>query len=429
MLQADALCSPGAWPVNSGAAELRAAMVQQLQSQGGLSDPRVTAALEEVRRHLFVPQVEVEAAYSDRAIPTHWQSGLPISSASQPSIVATMLELLDPQPGDSVLEIGTGTGYNAALLAELVGPAGRVVSVEIQPEVASEATGHLAGIGLDNVEVVCIDGFEGYAAGSPYERIIVTAGASDLAPAWVEQLASGGRLVLPLSIPGVQQCVAFAKEDEGSLRSEAACEGGFMPLQGEMVNLDSRLALPGHPGAFVGAAPDVEVDPDMVAEALLRPGPLTPLGITADFGQLFGSLRRWLAYNERRVVTLTYIGQSDHPAISPVPRLLDFAMPNATQWLTVAVLDDAGLAAVDRVGSGAAEGHDRVVSLAVRRFGSGEAAARTLHDVVHSWDAAGRPGASNLRIAAYVGSAAPPAVAGSVYEAEHATFVVSWSSI
>ena len=80
----------------------------------------------------------------------------------------------------------------------------------------------------------------------------------------------------------------------------------------------------------------------------MRPGPLTVLGLRADFGELFGSLRRWLAYNEHRVVTLTYIGQPDEPATGPVPRLLDFAMPNATQWLTVAVLDHAGFAALDR---------------------------------------------------------------------------------
>ncbi len=409
--------------MNPSPAELRAAMVQEIQRNTGLRHPRVVAALEQVPRHLFVPQVDVEAAYSDRAIPTHWRNGLPISSASQPSIVATMLELLDPQPGDSVLEIGTGTGYNAALLAELVGPSGRVVTVEIQADIASEATGHLASVGLANVEAVCADGFEGFAARSPYERIIVTAGASDLAPAWVEQLAHGGRLVLPLSIRGVQQCVAFVKDDEGSLRSVAAREGGFMPLQGEMVNLDSRLALPAHPGAFVGSAPDVDVDLDMVSGSLLRPGPLTVLGLRADFGELFGSLRRWLAYNEHRVVTLTYIGQSDEPATSPVPRLLDIAMPNATQWFTVAVLDDGGFAALDRADD---MGPGGPTSLAVRGFGSGETADRRLQDLVHSWDAAGRPEAGDLRISAYLETVSPTAVAGFVQEAEHATFVVSW---
>ena len=398
-------------------------MVQEIQRNSRSRDPRVVAALEQVPRHLFVPQVEVEAAYSDRAIPTHWQDGLPISSASQPSIVATMLELLDPQPGNSVLEIGTGTGYNAALLAELVGAAGRVVSVEIQADIASEATEHLAGLGLANVEVVCADGFEGYAASSPYERIIVTAGASDLAPAWVEQLAHGARLVLPLSIRGIQQCVAFVKEDEVTLRSMAAREGGFMPLQGEMVNLDSLLALPAQPGAFVGSAPDVEVDLDMLFEALLRPGPLRPLGLRADFGQLFGSLRRWLAYNERRVVTLTYIGQPYEPATSPVPRLLDFAMPNAMQWFTVAVLDHSGFAALDQTDG---IGPDGSISLALRGFGSGEAAVRTLQDLVHSWDAARRPEAGDLRISAYMGTVSPPAAAGFVQEAKHARFVVSW---
>lgn len=406
--------------------ELRARMVHELQRQHRLSDPRVAAAMRAVPRHVFVPHVEAATAYSDQAIPTHWLNGLPTSSASQPAIVAAMLELLDPLQGASILEIGSGTGYNAALLAELVGPSGRVVSVEIQPEVASEAAAHLVAVGLENVEVVCADGFEGHAARRPYDRIIVTAGASDLAPAWVDQLARGGRLVLPLSIRGVQQCVAFIKEDEGSLRSAAACEGGFMPLQGDMANSDTRHDLPGHPGAFLGCAPDVEVDIEMVGRALLRPGPLTSLGVEADFRQVFGSLRRWFAYHEHRVVTLTYIGQSDDPAVTSVPRLLDFAMPNAMQWLTVGVLDDMGLAALERAGLPAdGDGPDAVIPLAVRPFGRCEEAARIVGDLVESWDVAGRPGTSELRIAAYMASASPPAPADSTYNAGHATFVVS----
>lgn len=191
------------------AARLRAEMVAHLTERGELPDPRIAAAFGQVPRHLFVPQVSLPEAYADQAVITRYRDGLATSSASQPSIVAVMLDQLRPPPGGSILEIGAGTGYNAALLATLVGPSGRVVTIDIDPEVAGEAREHLSGAGITNAEVICGDGAVGWPGGAPYDGIIATAGATDLAPAWVTQLASRGRLVVPLSIRGAQQCVAF----------------------------------------------------------------------------------------------------------------------------------------------------------------------------------------------------------------------------
>ena len=164
------------------AARLRAEMVALLRERGSVSDPRVIAALETVPRHVFVPGSQLAEAYDDRAIVTHLRDGVPISSASQPAIVAIMLEQLRAPVGGSVLEIGAGTGYNAALLATLVGPSGRVVTVDIDPEVAVEARAHLSEAGIANATVVCGDGAMGRADGAPYDGIIVTAGVADLSP-------------------------------------------------------------------------------------------------------------------------------------------------------------------------------------------------------------------------------------------------------
>jgi protein-L-isoaspartate(D-aspartate) O-methyltransferase len=164
-------------------ARLRAEMVAHLIERGDLSSPQVAAALAEVPRHVFVPGVDLAEAYADRAVVTRYRDGLPASSASQPAIVAVMLEQLRPPVGGSILEIGAGTGYNAALLSKLVGPSGRVVTVDIDPEVADEARGHLSGAGITNVEVICGDGALGWPGDAPYDGIIVTAGTSDLAPA------------------------------------------------------------------------------------------------------------------------------------------------------------------------------------------------------------------------------------------------------
>src|SRR6266568_17437 len=179
-------------------ARLRAEMVAQLQEDRGLTDPRVEAALREVPRHLFLPGTDLAEAYADEAVVTRYKDGLPASSASQPAIIAAMLEQLSLPAGGSVLEVGAGTGYNAALLAALVGPSGRVITIDIDPEVSVEAENHLSAAGVANVMVICWDGAAGWPGRAPYDGIIVTAGASNLAPAWLSQLAPAGRLVVPL---------------------------------------------------------------------------------------------------------------------------------------------------------------------------------------------------------------------------------------
>ena len=142
-------------------------MVAHLRERGSLTDPRVAAVLGRVPRHVFVPGVDLSEAYADEAIVTRYRDGWPVSSASQPAMVAAMLEQLRPPEGGSVLEIGAGTGYNAALLSALVGVSGRVVSIDIDPEVAEEARGHLAQAGAGDVEVICGDGAQGGPAVPP----------------------------------------------------------------------------------------------------------------------------------------------------------------------------------------------------------------------------------------------------------------------
>ena len=217
------------------ASERNEQLVEQLESSGTLRDPAVAAAFRAVRRHRFLPDRPLDEVYEDSAIMTKMgEHGLPVSSSSQPAIMAIMLQLLEPLRGHRVLEIGAGTGYNAALIACLVGDGGAVVSVDIDPELADRARANLAAAGIGRVEVVCADGAEGWRPGAPYDRVIVTAGADDLAPAWVEQLTEGGRLVLPLGLAGPsQQCVALVRHGR-SLSGGQLCPCGFMPLRGGM---------------------------------------------------------------------------------------------------------------------------------------------------------------------------------------------------
>src|SRR5262249_61279870 len=142
--------------------------------------------------------------YLDTFIATKRQpDGEVISSSSQPEIMAIMLEQLDLQPGQRVLEIGAGTGYNAALLAHVVRDGGRVTTLDLDDDIVAGARAHLAAAGVTSVRVVCADGWAGCGEGGPFDRIILTGGAHDISPALRAPLAPGGRRVLPLGVPAV----------------------------------------------------------------------------------------------------------------------------------------------------------------------------------------------------------------------------------
>jgi protein-L-isoaspartate(D-aspartate) O-methyltransferase len=395
-------------------AGLRADLVALLTERGSVSDPRVAAALGQVPRHVFVPAAELAKAYADQAIVTHHRDGVPTSSASQPAVVAAMLEQLQAPPGGSILEVGAGTGYNAALLSALVGASGRVVTVDIDPEVADEARGHLSEAGAANVTVICGDGALGWAGGAPYDGIIVTAGVTDLAPAWVAQLRPGGRLVAPLSIRGVSQSVALTGAGDNHLRSVAVCEAMFMPLTGAMANADRHLPVPGHQGVRVQSAAGTQLDTGPIATALDDPGPPVAIGVTASSREVFGGLRRWLAFTEPDAALLSYAGSGTGADASGVPAVFEFARHGLTGRASPCLLGPAGFAALDLAAPAVAAegpGRHRTLELAVRGYGQAAQQAAKLAGLMTAWDAAGRPGIDRLHIDAYPSGTSPSAEA------------------
>jgi protein-L-isoaspartate(D-aspartate) O-methyltransferase len=201
-----------------------------LTRSGIVTDPRITAAVAAVRREIFVPGHPLDQVYGDNALVTHEDArGMPISSSSQPAIVVIMLEQLAAGPGQQVLEVGAGTGYNAALLAAL---GASVVTVDIDEGIAAEARAHLAAAGISGVDVRTGDGWLGWPDGAPYDRIELTVGAWDLSRAWRDQLTDSGVLVVPLWLrAGVQLSVAF-RRDGDVLRSGSVRYCGFMRLRG-----------------------------------------------------------------------------------------------------------------------------------------------------------------------------------------------------
>lgn len=190
----------------------------------GVTNPHVLAAMAAVPRHHFVPAGLREAAYQDHPLPIgHGQT------ISQPYIVGLMTELLELAPEDRVLEVGTGSGYQAAILAHL---AAEVYTVERHAELAHQARELLARLGYKNVHVLCGDGTLGHAASSPYDAIIVTAAGPSIPPALLEQLAVGGRLLCPVGDRHVQRLVKILRT-EGGFRETPSIDCVFVPLLGQ----------------------------------------------------------------------------------------------------------------------------------------------------------------------------------------------------
>ena len=189
-------------------------------------DERVMAAMAAVPREQFVLPAYRHLAYQNTPLPI--AAGQTIS---QPLIVALMTHLLDPQPGDVVLEVGTGSGYQAAVLAELVS---QVYSVEIVEELATDAAGVLARLGYDNVTVRAGDGYAGWPEHAPFDGIIVTAAAEEIPPPLLQQLKPGGKLVIPVGEEhGYQELLLVEVGDNGQVRERSMLPVRFVPLTGE----------------------------------------------------------------------------------------------------------------------------------------------------------------------------------------------------
>ncbi|MGH3774791.1 MAG: methyltransferase, FxLD system [Pseudonocardiaceae bacterium] len=308
--------------------ELRGAMVDEVivdREWVGLVPREVEAALRIVPRHLFAPEVPLEEAYADRSIVTkRTEHGAFISSVTAPRIQAMMLGQLQVGPGQRVLEIGSG-GYNAALLRELVGPEGSVTTLDIDQEIADRAHACLTTAGYRDVRVVCADGEFGAAEYGPFDRIIVTVGTWGIPPAWVEQLAEGGRLVVPLRTKGVNLSWPLEHAD-GHLVGRDPMPCGFVPMQGLGKDRSRSISLHGGQASlWVG---EQQVDTTALSEVFSTPRAQAWSGIRVRKRENFNDLNLWLARLPGFCLLSTEQDAVDRGLVSPTspmatPALLD----------------------------------------------------------------------------------------------------------
>ncbi len=201
----------------------RERMVKLIAARG-VRDERVLAAMRRVPRHLFVKEHLANRAYGDHALPIGASQTI-----SQPYVVARMSELLEVGPTHSVLEIGTGSGYQTAILGLL---ARRVYSLERVAELAQAAVPRMRELGLDNVKIQVFDGTVGWSEVAPFDRILVTAGAPKVPEPLLDQLAPGGTLLIPEGSLNAQRLVLYRKSARGELRRREGEEVAFVPLLG-----------------------------------------------------------------------------------------------------------------------------------------------------------------------------------------------------
>lgn len=367
-----------------GAAALRLRLVEELERAGAVRSASVRAAFLQVPRELFVPGFAraegLEAVYSNQLIVTKRdRHGVPLSSSSEPQIMAAMLEALELEEGMRVLEVGTGSGYNTALLKTLVERSGRVVSVDLDRELASAARRALRAGGYP-ARVVSGDGHDGYEAAAPYDRIVATASSGHVPRAWLDQLVEGGLLEVPLRLrsEGALAIGTFRRVDE-ALESRSVVPGRFMPLRGQAAG----TVLP--PVLTVRS----QVGAGRVVVTRLGGSSLAALSPRAR-GALLA-----VAGTRPRTRTLGL-----RTASWPLGLYLSLEIPERRLVMRYA---DLAVGAIGRGGRSLAlvegrwEGGDRPTPQRLLAYGEADA-EEYLGSVLETWVARGRPGRDQLRI-------------------------------
>ncbi|GHE98147.1 methyltransferase, FxLD system [Streptomyces griseoluteus] len=310
------------------ATRLRNKVVDELCADGNISSPEVEAVMRKVPRHAFIPDTPLDKAYDTyvAVITKTDEHGVQLSSVSAPQIQAMMLEQAQVKPGMRVLEIGSG-GLNAAYLAELVGPAGEVITVDIDPSVTDRASRLLEEHGYDKVRVLTADAAEPLPV-EEIDVVLVTAGAWDIAPAWIAQLKQGGRLVVPLRMRGLTRSIAFTQvtgEHGPYLESESARICGFVPMQGSTGHREELLLVNGTPEIGLKFDDGLPADPHRLDNAVTFPRHELWTGVVIGLSELIDTLQMAMAISLPGFCTMAVDEGLDTGLVAPVNKRFSLA--------------------------------------------------------------------------------------------------------
>ncbi|MER5972177.1 methyltransferase, FxLD system [Streptomyces sp. NPDC002055] len=278
-------------------ADLRESLANRLVESGHLCSPATIDAFRTTDRHQFLPGVDIESAYTEDAVPIkHDEHGEMISCISAPSIVAAQLEQLGARPGHKVLEAGAATGYNANLLGKLVSPSGHVWTLDVDQDLIAGASKNLAQAGATNVTAMLADGAAGLPEHAPYDRIQFTVGAGDVPVKILDQLAPGGRLVLPMRIRG-SISRSFAFERDGDTWKTVSCEmATFIPLRkGVCDDIYTLVPMAGEGNVRLETFSEQNVDRDAIRTVLDQPQTKIYTGVKFRAGSPWQWLYLYLA--------------------------------------------------------------------------------------------------------------------------------------
>ncbi|GAA2626487.1 hypothetical protein GCM10010411_74280 [Actinomadura fulvescens] len=304
--------------ISPSAEQLRDRLVDDLLADKTVTSPRVEEAFRSVPRHVFAPGAPLEQVYSrDIVVVKRNEQGTPISTVSAPEIQARMLEQAEIGPGMRVLEIGSG-GFNAALIAEIVGTTGQVTTVDIDQDVTERARAFLNEAGYERVNVVLADAETGMAEFAPYDRILVTAGAWDIPPAWTDQLAAGGRIVVPLRMRGVTRSLVLERapgSDADHLVSRSAEVCGFVKMQGAGAHTERLWLLRGEQVGLRFDDGALE-EPSLLDGVLASERAAVWSGVVVGRAEPFESLPLWLATSLPGFCALTVDSSAGDPGLA-----------------------------------------------------------------------------------------------------------------
>ncbi|MFE2726339.1 methyltransferase, FxLD system [Kitasatospora sp. NPDC059327] len=361
--------------------QLRDDLTDRLLAQGDIRTAAVEGAFRTVAREHFLPGFPLETAYADN--PTYTKadgSGTQISAASQPGIVALMLEQLAAQPGERIFEAGAGTGVNAAYMGHIVGPDGHVVAVDVDEDLVDGARKHLAAAGITNVEAVLCDGALGHPAGAPFDRIIATVSTSEMPTPWLGQVRPTGRIVLPLRLRGTaSRTVAFEREEGGwvSVDDRLAV---FMPLRGSMddARRTVHLTAEGDVTLQVHKDQDAAVDAELLAGVLDSGRHETWTGVTVPGGTTYEYQDLWLALTlPNSIMRMSVTGTARERGVTPL-----------FGWGAMATVQDGSLAYLTlRPGEPTPEGRKTYETGVIGHGPSGAALADLVAEEIRIWNA------------------------------------------